>query len=95
MAQHTSPYQGMLPAANDHYHGAKSIDEFGAIAHANKLAEIYLRDGLAASEEDAVALANHEVQRLKRNPEGYQVNRLARQELRAERRTHPTDPLLA
>lgn len=95
MAQHTSPYQGMLPAANDHYHGARSINEFGAIAHANKLAEIYLRERQVASEEEAVALANHEVQRLKKNSEGYQVNRLARQELRAERCPRPTAPLLA
>ncbi|MCY1394935.1 hypothetical protein D9M71_98630 [compost metagenome] len=95
MAQHTSPYQGMLTAANDHYHGARSINEFGAIAHANKLAEIYLREGQVASEEEAVALASHEVQRLMKNSEGYQANRLARQELRAERRSCRTDPLLA
>lgn len=95
MAQHISPYEGMLPAANDHYHGSRSINEFGAIAHANKLAEIYLREGQVASEEDAVALANHEVQRLKKNSERYQVNRLARQELRAERCPRSTDPLLA
>lgn len=80
-----NPYRGLYTAGNNHYHGVKSIAEFGAIAHANSLAKVLLQDGKAATEEEALSLANSEVQRLKWNDEGFQGNRIARDTLRAEK----------
>ena len=97
MAKHTSPYVGMFTAGNDHYHGVRSVNEFGAIAHAGKLAQVYLRQGQASTEEEAVLLANKEVQRLRWNAGGFQAHRVARDELRAEQEQvpHLTGPLTA
>lgn len=81
MAQKLTAYSGLYTAGNNHYHGVKSIEQHGAIAHANKLAQILIRAGKAATEEEAISLANSEVQRLRWNSEGFQANRLARQEL--------------
>ncbi|MCQ2991894.1 hypothetical protein NLO72_22065 [Pseudomonas tremae] len=55
MTTKKSPYPGMLSSANDHYHGMKSIIENGEIDHARKLAQIYLRQGIALSPGDAVS----------------------------------------
>lgn len=85
MENNTSAYHGIYTAGNNHYHGAKSIIENGALAHANKLAHILLREGKVASEEEALSLANFEVQRLRWNLEKFQANRMAREELRLER----------
>lgn len=97
MAKHTSPYVGMFTAGNDHYHGMRSVNEFGAIAHAGKLAQVYLREGKASTEEEAVLLANKEVQRLRWNVEGFQAHRVARDELREELKQIPdlSGPLTA
>ncbi len=84
MSKHISPYTGMYTSANDHYHGMRSIHEFGAIAHASKLAQVYLREGQASNEKEAVLLANKEIQRLHDNTEGFQAHRMARDELRDE-----------
>ena len=89
MPHKKSPYTGMLSAANDHYHGVKSINEHGAIDHARKLAQIFLRDGKASSPEEAVSLANREIQRLEENSRGEQINRQARMELDAELQPEP------
>lgn len=86
MDKHTSPYVGTFTAGNDQYHGMRSVSEFGAIAHAGKLAQVYLREGKATTEEEAVLLANKEVQRLCWNAEGFQAHRVARDELRAEQK---------
>lgn len=80
-----SPYQGLYTSGNNHYHGVKSIAEFGAIAHANSLANVLLQEGKVATEEEAISLANFEVQRLKWNADGFQGNRIARDKLRAEK----------
>ncbi|MES2670670.1 MAG: hypothetical protein V4673_09675 [Pseudomonadota bacterium] len=85
MTTSKNPYRGIYTAGNNHYHGVKSIAEFGAIAHANKLAQVLLKVGKAATEEEALSLANSEVQRLKWNDEGFQGNRIARDKLRAEK----------
>lgn len=85
MANKSRAYQGIYTAGNNHYYGIKSIDEHGALAHANKLAHILLREGKVASEEEALSLSNFEVQRLRWNLEGFQGNRMAREELRRER----------
>ncbi|MEH6500307.1 MAG: hypothetical protein V7751_13030 [Pseudoalteromonas distincta] len=85
MSPKKSPYTGMLSSANDHYHGVRSINENGAIDHARKLAQIYLREGKATSSQEAVSLANREVQRLEENSRGEQINRQARIELETER----------
>ena len=80
-----NPHQGLYTAGNNHYHGVRSIAEFGAIAHANSLANVLLQEGKVATEEEATSLANFEVQRLKWNAEGFQGNRFARDNLRAEK----------
>lgn len=80
-----NPYQGLYTAGNNHYHGVKSIAEFGAIAHANSLANVLLQEGKVATEEEAISLANFEVQHLKWNADGFQGNRIARDKLRAEK----------
>lgn len=76
--------RGIFTAGNDHYHGIKSVAENGALAHANKFARILLREGKVASEEEALSVANYEVQRLRWNVEGFLGNRMAREELRRE-----------
>lgn len=76
--------RGVFNAGNNQYHGVESVKEFGALAHANKFARILLREGKVASEEEALSLANFEVQRLRWTIEGFQGNRLARNELRRE-----------
>lgn len=78
-------YRGIFTAGNNHFHGVKSLEENGALAHANKLAHILLREGKVASEEEALSISNFEVQRLRWNLEGFQGNRMAREELRRER----------
>ena len=80
-----SPCQGLYTSGNNHYHGVKSIAEFGAIAHASSLANVLLQEGKVATEEEAISLANFEVQRLKWNADGFQGNRIARDKLRAEK----------
>ncbi|MBL8499517.1 MAG: hypothetical protein JNL77_02860 [Nitrosomonas sp.] len=85
MENNSSAYRGIYTAGNNHYHGARSIIENGALAHANKLAHILLREGKVASEEEALSLANFEVQRLRWDDEKFQANRMAREELRLER----------
>lgn len=80
-----NPYKGIYTAGNNHYHGVKSIHEFGAIAHANSLAKVLVEQGKVATEEEATSLANFEVQRLKWNDAGFQGNRLAREKLSAEK----------
>lgn len=80
-----NPYKGLYAAGNNHYHGVKSIAEFGAIAHANTLARVLVQEGKVATEEEALSLANFEVQRLKWSDDGFQCNRIAREQLRAEK----------
>lgn len=85
MTQKSNRYAGIYTAGNNHYHGVKSIEEYGALAHAHKLAQILLREGKVACEEEALSLSNFEVQRLRWNLDGFQGNRLARDEMRRER----------
>lgn len=91
MSKKSSAYQGIYTAGNNHYHGAKSIEENGALAHANKLARVLLREKKVSTEEEALSLANFEVQRLRWNIEGFQGNRIAREELRRERQQVAAD----
>lgn len=77
--------RGFFTAGNNQYHGVQSVKENGALAHANKFARILLREGKVATEEEALSLANFEVQRLRWTIEGFQGNRMAREELRRER----------
>lgn len=85
MAKNSPAYSGIFTAGNNHYHGVRSVNEHGALAHANKLAHILLREGKVATEEEALSLANFEVQRLRWNLDGFEGNRMAREELRCER----------
>ncbi|MGL5243111.1 hypothetical protein [Kluyvera genomosp. 2] len=80
-----NPYKGLYTAGNNHYHGVKSIAEFGALDHAHALAHVLIQDGKVSTEEEALSLANFEVQRLKWNNDGFQGNRRARDKLRAEK----------
>lgn|GEM_PF-6895014 len=89
MAYNPGAYLGIYTAGNNHYHGVKSVDEHGALAHANKVAEVFLRKGLASCEAEALSLANAEIQRLRWNIDGIQINRIARDELRRERSPRP------
>ncbi|MBP0637976.1 hypothetical protein [Cupriavidus sp. AcVe19-6a] len=75
---------GFFTAGNDQYHGVQSIKENGALEHANRLARILLREKKVATEEEALSLASREVQRLRWNIDGFQANRMAREELRRE-----------
>jgi hypothetical protein len=74
--------RGMLAAANDTYHGAKSLEENGAIEHAAAYARALLREGKAATQDEAVVMANHEVQRIRSSMQGEQLNRAVRMQLR-------------
>ncbi|MFV0262921.1 MAG: hypothetical protein ACK5JN_10870 [Kluyvera sp.] len=80
-----NPYKGLYTAGNNHYHGVKSIAEFGALAHANALANVLIQEGKVSTEEEALSLSNFEVQRLKWNNDGFQGNRKARDKLRADK----------
>jgi hypothetical protein len=76
--------RGVFNAANNQYHGIESVKQFGALAHANQFARVLLREGKVASEEEALSVANFEVQRLRWTIDGFQPNRLVRDELRRE-----------
>lgn len=93
MAKKQSPYEGMYTAANNHYHGMKSVQEHGAIDHTYQLARVFLHEGIARTQEEAVAMAYYEVQRLQWNVDGFQVNRMARNELRAQQTGPQDDPV--
>jgi hypothetical protein len=84
MKENLPPYAGMMNAGLEQYHGVCSLNEYGEIAHARKLAEIALREELVTTEREAVVWANHEVQRLHVILEKTKVHRMARTELKAE-----------
>lgn len=86
MAKKQPVDRGVFNAANNQYHGVESVKEFGALAHANKFARILLREGKVSTEEEALSIANFEVHRLRWTIEGFQGNRMARDELRLERK---------
>ncbi len=85
MTKPTNLAKGMFAACNNQYHGVKSIAEFGAIAHANSLAKVLIQERMVATEEEALSLANFEVQRLKWNEHDFQSNRIARDKLQYEK----------
>lgn len=74
--------RGFFAAGNNQYHGIESTWEFGILDHAHQVARVLLRDKKVSTEEDALAAANHAIKSLRWASEGYQVNRLARDELR-------------
>jgi hypothetical protein len=79
----------MLNAANDTYHGAKSLEENGAIAHAAAYARVLMSEGKATTEDEALLMANHEVQRIRSNMRGEQLNRAVRMALRRKDDSRP------
>lgn len=88
--------RGVLNAANDTYHGAQSIKENGAIPHAAAYAKALMVAGKAQTQEEAVAMANHEVQRIRGCMAGEQLNREVRLKLRAKPDSLPdADPTFA
>lgn len=74
--------RGVLTAANDTYHGVKSLEENGAIAHSAAYARVLVAEGKAKNEDDALVMANQEVQRLRGSMDGEQLNRAVRMALR-------------
>jgi hypothetical protein len=74
--------RGVLAAANDTYHGVKSLEENGAIAHASAYARLLLSEGKAKNEGDALTMASQEVQRIRGSLDGEQLNRAVRMALR-------------
>ncbi|WP_058897112.1 hypothetical protein [Herbaspirillum rubrisubalbicans] len=76
--------RGVLTAANDTYHGLQSLKENGAIAHASAYARVLMLRGNAKCEDEALARAHHEVQRLRSHMDGEQMHREARMALRSE-----------
>lgn len=85
MSKVHGPHVGLFTAGNNHFHGVQSVRENGALAHATRLAQVLLREGKVNTEEEALSLANFEVQRLRWNVDGFQGNRIVRHELRQER----------
>ena len=87
--------RGFFAAGNNQYHGIESTREFGILDHAHQVARILLRDQKVTTEEEALAAANLTVKSLRWATEAYQVNRLARDELRRIKgenpNLHPTD----
>ena len=76
--------RGVLTGANDTYHGIKSLKENGAINHAAAYARLLVTTGKAKNEDDALVMANQEVQRIRGSMEGEQLNRAVRMTLRPE-----------
>jgi hypothetical protein len=68
----------LMTAAKDQYHGEASIEAYGAIRHANALAEVFVRSGEATDQAQAVYLASAEIAHLNRVARGETVNRDAR-----------------
>ncbi|BCQ22391.1 hypothetical protein NK8_05000 [Caballeronia sp. NK8] len=76
--------QGPLVAANEHYHCARSVARNGAIKHASALARVYVRNGDANDEVDALALALHDIRRMRQQSEGIQPHREVHYALRED-----------
>jgi hypothetical protein len=74
--------RGVLNAANDTYHGVKSLEENGAIEHAAAYARLLMSEGKAKNEDAALTMANQEVQRIRGSMNGEQLNRAVRMALR-------------
>jgi hypothetical protein len=74
--------RGVITGANDTYHGIKSLEENGAINHAAAYARMLVVEGKAKSEDEALLMANQEVQRIRGCMEGEQLNRAVRMALR-------------
>lgn len=74
--------RGVIAGANDTYHGIKSLEENGAINHAAAYARLLVTQGKAKNEDDALLMANQEVQRIRGSMEGEQLNRAVRMALR-------------
>jgi len=68
----------ILPAGNETYHARCSIRAHGELAHAHTYATLLVRDGQAASVEEALTMASAELRRLKMTESGYMPHREAR-----------------
>lgn len=79
----STPYGTMYSRSNDYYHGFTSIQNFGAIAHTEALARVFLRKGDASDEIEAMTMAVGEVQSIKRTAHGERPNREAHMDLQA------------
>jgi hypothetical protein len=74
--------RAVITGANDTYHGIKSLEENGPINHAAAYARLLVAHGKAKNEDDALLMANQEVQRIRGSMEGEQLNRAVRMALR-------------
>ncbi|MBM5572543.1 MULTISPECIES: hypothetical protein [Deefgea] len=84
--------RGVITGANDTYHGIQSLNENGAIKHSAEYARQLVTTGKAKSEDEALQMANQEIQRLRACLAGEQLNRSVRMALRAESQESETAP---
>lgn len=84
MQKRLPPLVSLPTAGLDHHHALSSINQNGAIAHAASLAKVLLDIGEAATEVQAVDLAQAEIARTKRIASGVLVNRMARHAIDAQ-----------
>lgn len=82
-------HSGMMNAAKEQYHCTKSIEENGAIAHANALAKVLIDKKITLTEAEAVSMANAEVSRNQNlsNNEAILINKEARRKLADQKKT--------
>lgn len=76
--------RAVITGANDTYHGIKSLEQNGAIAHATTYARLLVAQDKAKSETEALQMAYQEVQRLRGILDGEQFNREVRHALREQ-----------
>jgi len=76
-----SPYRSVITAADDHFCAVRSINAYGEIAHANAVAQEFLKSGAAATEADAVQMSAEELRHTLRISRGEMVNRAAQKAL--------------
>jgi hypothetical protein len=70
-------HRSLMSAANDQYHAVVSMNKHGEISHAQALAQVFLENGEAGSQAQAVQMAAQEVAHVTRITRGEQVNRQA------------------
>ncbi|UIF86090.1 hypothetical protein [Cupriavidus sp. UYPR2.512] len=86
-----APYRSMMTAADDHYHAVRSINIHGEIAHANAVAQEFLKSGAATTQAEAVRMAADEISHTQRLTRGEMVNRAARKTLDKRARAEVTE----
>lgn len=81
-----SPYDSMMSAAKNQYHGISSVNKFGAIQHGHMIAKILKDRGDAETELDALVQATNMLQQLEAVSKGVLLHKEAHLQLQAEKR---------